>query len=342
MDPQEITKDNLARQLVAKHQKALNIVKEEYEKYMALENKLDTEAAECRKKRDELNENVQKLKDERQNNYSESKRLRKEFMTNLQKKKEMKDIPMEVMILTKQIDQLEWEIQTEAVNVDDEKKLVKQIQDSLDRLHNYANMYKEHEVVSHAVSDLTKKLHQKLNSAEENHTKMLNFVDESDKYHKRFVEAMVQLRDARAKRIGFQRDSEKHQKGIEHWQKVYDKETRSKKKGKKSVEPAPEKEPVKESVKEPQKEPEKKTEKTAGKEMPEKDEKSDVKPTDEQPAQGEENTQDSHSEEDAESKPTEQPKQDQTTKVDESQKENETEENKPENGSEGGESNNVA
>jgi uncharacterized coiled-coil DUF342 family protein len=145
MEPQEITKENVARQLVLKHERALAVVKEEYEKYLKLENELDASAEKYRSERDNLNTQVQQLKEERQNNYTESKQLRKEFMTNLQKKKEMKDIPMEVLILTKQIDQLEWEIQTEAVNVDDEKKLVKQIQENLDRLHNYANMYKEHE-----------------------------------------------------------------------------------------------------------------------------------------------------------------------------------------------------
>ena len=46
---------------------------------------------------------------------------------NIKKKKSMSNIPLEVMILTKQIDQFEWEIQTEAVNVDDEKKLVNEI-----------------------------------------------------------------------------------------------------------------------------------------------------------------------------------------------------------------------
>jgi uncharacterized coiled-coil DUF342 family protein len=239
MKPQEFTKESVARQLVSKHERTLAVVKEEYEKYLKLENELDTSAEKCRSERDNLNTQVHQLKEERQNNYSESKQLRKEFMTNLQKKKEMKDIPMEVLILTKQIDQLEWEIQTEAVNIDDEKKLVKQIQDSLDRLHHYANMYKEHEEVSTAVKKLTNKLHQKLNLAESKHSQMLTAVDKSDDFHKKFVDAVVRLRDARSRRIGFQRDMERHLKGIEHWKRVVDKETRAtikkKKKGEEGV-----------------------------------------------------------------------------------------------------------
>jgi uncharacterized coiled-coil DUF342 family protein len=235
MKPQEISKETVARQLVLKHEKALAVVKEEYEKYLNLEKELDSSAEKYRSERDNLNSQVQNLKEERQNNYSESKELRKSFMTNLQKKKKMKDIPMEVMILTKQIDQLEWEIQTEAVNVDDEKKLVKQIQDNLDKLHNYANMYKEHEEVGTAVKVLTKELHKKLDLAESKHSQMLTAVDRSDDFHKKFVDAVVKLRDARSRRIGFQRDMEKHQKGIEHWQQVVDKETRAAVKQKKKT-----------------------------------------------------------------------------------------------------------
>jgi len=220
MDPKNFTRESVAKQLVEKHEKVLKISSEEFDKYSALESELDKAIEMYKTERDKLNEQVKKLKEQRQSYYNESKILRKEFVTKLQKKKSMSKIPMEVLILTKQIDQLEWEIQTEAVNVDEEKKLVKQIQNNLEKLHNYANMYKEHEEVSNAVKKLTSKLRKKMNDAEIAHQKMLENVKKSDEYHANFVDGVIKLRDARTKRTGFQREVEKHMKAIEHWQKV--------------------------------------------------------------------------------------------------------------------------
>jgi uncharacterized coiled-coil DUF342 family protein len=191
-----------------------------------LEQELDKAAENFKTERDKLNEMVQDHKSKRQQSYSESKELRKQFMSHLNKKKSMEHIPMEVLILTKQIDQLEWEIQTEAVDVDTEKKLVKQIQDNIEKLHNYANMYKDHEDVSKAVRSLTSELSKKLAFAEGEHQEMIKAVDKSDKYHKDFVESVMKLRDARTKRIAFQRDVERHKKAIEHWRTVADKESK--------------------------------------------------------------------------------------------------------------------
>ena len=220
MDPATITPEAVAQQLVEKHEKALKVIHEEFEKFSTLEQELEKAAEHYKSDRDTLNEQVQKLKGQRESYYIESRALRKEFITQLQKKKSMSDIPMEVLILTKQIDQLEWEIQTEAVNIDDEKKLVKHIQDNLEKLHNYANMYQVHEEVSKAVKKLTSKMNKKLHMAEKMHSEMMNAVNTSDERHKEFVDAIMKLRDARAKRVGFQHDMDKHTKAQEHWKKI--------------------------------------------------------------------------------------------------------------------------
>ena len=226
MEPLEITKESVARQLVQKHEKTLVVIREEFEKYSALERELDTKAEKLKTERDSLNKQVQTLKDERQNYYIESSTLRKEFMEHAKKKKSMGDIPMEVLILTKQIDQIEWEIQTEAMSMDDEKRLVKNIQDNIDKLHEYANKYQDLEEVSKAVKKLTSKLNQRLRQARERHEEMLKSVSVSDDKHKGFVDAVMKLRDARAKRIGFQHDRDRHTKALEHWQKIAETEAR--------------------------------------------------------------------------------------------------------------------
>jgi uncharacterized coiled-coil DUF342 family protein len=245
MDPSTVTREAVARQLVAKHEKALKVVQEEFEKYSISEKELERASEEYKTERDKLNERVQILKEDRKNYYTESRALRKEFMSQMGKKKAMADIPMEVLILTKQIDQLEWEIQTEALNVDVEKRMVKQIQMNLEKLHNYAEMYKIHEEVSSAVRKLTSKLNKKLHLTEKRHTEMLEAVNVSDEKHKNFVDAMMKLRDARAKRIGFQRDVEKHRKGVEHWKKVAETEERKQKTSSKQQKMAIEKEHTK-------------------------------------------------------------------------------------------------
>jgi uncharacterized coiled-coil DUF342 family protein len=236
--PLEITPTNVAEQLVDKHKKALKVSSEEFDRYQTLENRLDLSAEKHKNQRDKINIEVQKQKELRQTNYSESKDLRKEFTAKAQKKKSMANIPMEVLILTKQIDQFEWEIQTEATNIEGEKKLVKQIQDNIQKLHNYATMYQEHEEVSKAIRQLTSELSNKLNNAENAHQAMLVAVNQSDEHHKSFVDAVMKLRDARTKRVGFQREVDKHKKALDHWQKVFEKENlkiatdkKSKKKG---------------------------------------------------------------------------------------------------------------
>jgi uncharacterized coiled-coil DUF342 family protein len=229
MEIKELSRVEVALQLVKKHEKALAVTQEEFQRYQAMEAELDKVAEGSKVERDKINDNVKQLKDQRQALYSESKELRMAFMNQTKKKESMKNIPMEVLILTKQIDQFEWEIQTEAVNVDEEKKLVKRIQDNLDKLHNYANMYKEHEDISNAVRQLTSKLRRTLRKAEAAHQDMLGKVESSDDFHKKFVDAVMKLRDARTKRIGFQREVEKHKKALEHWQSVAAKESRKNK-----------------------------------------------------------------------------------------------------------------
>lgn len=226
MELPELTREAVAKQLVEKHNKALEITREEFEQYQALENEFDKAAEGYKSERDKINEQVQELKEQRQLYYTDSKELRKEFMTKAQKKKSMSNIPMEVLILTKQIDQFEWEIQTEATNVDEEKRLVKRIKDNIEKLHNYAEMYKEHEEISNAVRKLTSELRRKLRKAEHSHQTMLSAVNKSDEFHKQFVDCVMKLRDARAKRIGFQREVEKHTKALEHWQNIVNKEAK--------------------------------------------------------------------------------------------------------------------
>jgi uncharacterized coiled-coil DUF342 family protein len=232
MDPSTVNREWVALKLVEKHEKALKVVQEEFEKYSSLEKELEAASEKHKTERDELNSRVQSLKDDRQRHYTESRNLRKEFTTKMGKKKEMSEIPMEVMILTKQIDQLEWEIQTEALSIDVEKRMVKQIQDNLEKLHHYADMYQEHEEVSVAVKNLAGKLNQRLRLAQRKHLEMLEAVKTSDDRHKKFVDAIMKLRDARAKRVGFQHDMERHEKGIEHWQKVAENEAKKTKKNK--------------------------------------------------------------------------------------------------------------
>lgn len=237
MDPESFNRESVARQLVQKHERALNVVQEEFDKYSVLEKELESASEKYKKDRDTLNQRVQELKEDRKKYYIESKTLRKEFMTKMGKKKEMSEIPLEVMILTKQIDHLEWELQTEALSMDVEKKMVKQIQDNLEKLHHYAEMYQEHEEVSKAVKNLASKLNQRLRLTQRKHLEMLESVNISDDRHKKFVDAIMKLRDSRAKRVGFQRDLEKHIKGIEHWNKVAEAEARKQKKLKSHVKP---------------------------------------------------------------------------------------------------------
>ncbi|MFW9881567.1 MAG: hypothetical protein ACFFG0_51535 [Candidatus Thorarchaeota archaeon] len=226
MEIKELSRLEVASELVKKHEKALAVTQEEFQKYQTMEAELDKIAETAKVERDKINDQVKQLKDTRQTLYSESKDLRNAFMNQTKKKESMKNIPMEVLILTKQIDQFEWEIQTEAVKVDEEKKLLKRIQDNLDKLHNYANMYKEHEDISNAVRQLTSKLRRTLRKAEAAHQDMLGKVESSDDFHKKFVDAVMKLRDARTKRVGFQREVEKHKKALEHWQNVVAKESR--------------------------------------------------------------------------------------------------------------------
>ncbi len=237
IDPTIMTRESVARQLIAKHEKSLSVIRGEFEKYSKLEGELDSAAIKYKTERDTLNSKVQSLKDERQKYYTESQTLRQEFRLHAKKKKSMVDIPMEVLILTKQIDQFEWEIQTEAVNIEDEKSLVKNIRNNLQRLHEYADKYHELEELSKAVRSLASKLNKKLQQAEKCHDEMLIAVKLSDGHHKTFVDSIVKLRDIRGKRIGFQRDRDKHENALKHWKNIAEKEARKNKRAKAKIKP---------------------------------------------------------------------------------------------------------
>ena len=174
--------------------------------------KLRMETQELRNERNKLNEKVQSLKQQRDENRAKIKTIIEELKTHTQKISELKKKKPKQRHrdLQKELDDIEWKIQTTSLEMQEEKRLIENVKQLETKLAIYRKINRQ----IHEVSELRKELvtleanadntHQELTEtakkSQELHTKMMAKInesktikDEADSLHRAYVQAKEQI-----------------------------------------------------------------------------------------------------------------------------------------------------
>ncbi|MEM2110416.1 MAG: hypothetical protein QXX08_00870 [Candidatus Bathyarchaeia archaeon] len=158
--------------------------------------KLRTEAKNLKEKRDALNDEVQHLKSLRE-------RIRKEHYEktdNLQRLRQKmretqtKTLRRNAQSLEKEIEMIEWRIQTNSLSLDEEKKLVEQVKNLEKQLEFYRNTKNKKNEVQ-ALEDEVKRLKVKISSYRD---KIAELAVQSQKFHLKMLEYYEEMKELKA------------------------------------------------------------------------------------------------------------------------------------------------
>jgi uncharacterized coiled-coil DUF342 family protein len=170
------------------------------------------EINELRAKRDEINQKVKALKQQRDEIHQKIKPIMDEIHAINEKKQEiLKNAPpVRRGDVQKEIDALEWKIQTETMDMQEEKHLVDEVKQLEKQLGGFKKIDKENKKIAElltqrkALDELAETYHKQLSELVKNgqdiHTKVITKVDaakqnraEADLMHKAFLESKEKI-----------------------------------------------------------------------------------------------------------------------------------------------------
>lgn len=143
--------------------------------------KLRNEIRELKNERDKQNENVKTLKQQRDEARDKIRTIAEEIKADRQKIVELKkNIPkISRALLQKELDDIEWKIQTTSLDLQEEKKLIEQVK----QLEKQLNIYKKIEKQNERITVLGKEFQALKTKADECHQELTNAAQKSQKFH---------------------------------------------------------------------------------------------------------------------------------------------------------------
>jgi len=168
---------------------------------------LQTEAADLREKRDALNERVRELKNLRE----QAKAQRKEIHAQILKLKEKMRIlaekrpPRDMHDIEREIESLDWRIQTTPLTLKEEKQLVDQVR----HLETQLSIHKQIQELNHSLVELKAEEKALEVKAQHCHEELSELAGQSQTLHERMLEALKKIH-------AFREEANKaHQKYVE-------------------------------------------------------------------------------------------------------------------------------
>lgn len=150
----------------------------------AQSKKIWDEVKELKSHRDELNKTIKKLKEERTKLNTEVAPKREKFVTL---RKKMDDLPGNkgnTKFIAKRIEELDWEIQTNSLNLAEEKELIARIK----VLEEEMLASKENETIKDRLLELRAEFSSLRITANDTHEKIVEFAKQSQELHEKMIE----------------------------------------------------------------------------------------------------------------------------------------------------------
>jgi len=219
VDGSEITRKSLVSFILEKHRRKLKESAEERKRLAGEVERIRGEVEEEKKRRDELNRKVQELKRERQRLKEENRQLRGEFFRLIEAERKNEPPRKEVKLYRKYIEDLEWKLQTEAITLETEKRILKEMREAYAKLKELTHPEKIEEI-NQRIAEITKRIGENMARIEELHTEMAGYVEESNVHHQRYVEGVKGLRELESRMKWLEHVSKREEEAIQFWSEM--------------------------------------------------------------------------------------------------------------------------
>jgi uncharacterized coiled-coil DUF342 family protein len=175
----------LVNAVISKHKRLLDAYRGEFEVLDPKVSELKGQSGEERGERDKINEHVAELKDKRQLLYHQAKQRRIEMFDLINASQSARKHEQEMARLQKDIETLDWKLQTTVMGIRKEREIVEKI----------------------------KKLSKRIDEINE-----IRIADQSQGHHESFVEYAEQLKEVRGRHIWLKNRINSHVAAVDYWE----------------------------------------------------------------------------------------------------------------------------
>ncbi|MFO8052061.1 MAG: hypothetical protein R6V01_10265 [Thermoplasmatota archaeon] len=220
MDPLKevelLSREEIVYSLIRKHQEMRENYKKELSGLSKKPEGLKDVKEEEKERRDRINEEVARLKAKRKELKDKNKELRNEFFDLFKKEEKLISHKKEVDMYSQFSKDLEWKLETEAITIDTERRLLDELRDTMNKMRSITDGLTPDEIKSR-LNEIQEEMGSNLIKIEEYHRELLEKADESQTHHEKFVGAKKQIREKEGRAGWLKRRIELHKEMEVFW-----------------------------------------------------------------------------------------------------------------------------
>jgi len=210
------SREKIVSGLLEKHTRLIEEYKKELEGDLTVPEGLLRARGEEERERDRINEEVARLKEERTRLKTENKKLTREFFDLISKEERLREHKKEVDMYSRFLSDVEWKLETEAIDLDTEKRLIVDLKDAMAKMRSITDGYTPDEI-RNRLTGIDESIQGNLQAIEDAHHRMLEKVQESNRHHEVFVESSRKVRDLEGRKKWLERRTLLHEEMIKFW-----------------------------------------------------------------------------------------------------------------------------
>ncbi|MDP6155398.1 MAG: hypothetical protein QF682_04570 [Candidatus Thermoplasmatota archaeon] len=234
-DPLTISKIRLGELILKKHRLFRKLYTGKIKGHAKMKGELEKSVKELKRERDSRNENVQVIKSSRNQVLEKANKVKKKFF-DLMKEQPLPDKERSNLHMYQgQLRNVEWKLETEGIDLETEKRLMKEARLCFQEIEKINDAIKQDESRRQTIAALNKEIAINLKESQEIHEMMIKSVKEADPYHDQWINARRKLREINAEAERSKRWNKGHKESLEYWGKYLKQLSAEEKEAKKSA-----------------------------------------------------------------------------------------------------------
>ena len=207
----------LVNTVIAKHKQFLETYRSEFVDIDSHVSKLKESSSEEKRERDEINESVAELKEKRQLLYHLIKQSRIEMFDLININRDVRKNEQEMAQLQKEIEALDWRLQTTVMGIQKEREIVEKIKKLSAQIEEVDDV-KPSDETGEQIKQLSIRIKEMTEDADGCHNELVDIADKSQEHHGSFVEYAEQLKGTRGRYIWLQSRIKSHESAVSYWE----------------------------------------------------------------------------------------------------------------------------
>ncbi|MEA1895510.1 MAG: hypothetical protein U9N36_10000 [Euryarchaeota archaeon] len=203
--------------VIAKHKQFLETYKNEFVDIDSHVSKLRESSSEEKRERDDINESVAELKEKRQLLYRQIKQSRIEMFDLININRDVRKNEQEMAQLQKEIEALDWRLQTTVMGIQKEREIVEKIKKLSAQIEEVDDVEPSDET-GKQIEELATGIKKMTEDADGCHNELVGIADKSQEHHGSFVEYAEQLKGTRGRHIWLQSRIKSHESAVSYWE----------------------------------------------------------------------------------------------------------------------------